>query len=157
MRTAPATLHFVSPIGSPCTTLYRALKPQVDARQWACVPPSRHVRPGDVVIVDLSDSHPAVDPRRLQPLLARATLCLIPGAASIRPHWLELAARPGVHVLGPRSGDGPTGDLRLAEVLRLVQGPSGEHVANLVLSVEPLLRFVQPLVEAVCLDPWKIR
>jgi len=36
-------------------------------------------------------------------------------------------------------------------------GPSGRRVAELVLNAEPTFRFVQPLVEALCQDPWSIR
>jgi hypothetical protein len=152
-----ATVHVLATAGSAAVALCRALKSKVDARHWAAAPPVHEVRPGDLVVVDLSDPHPPVEPRALQPLLGRAALCLIPGNAPISPHWLDLAARPDVHVLGVSPGEGQTGDTRVTDLLRLVQGPSGNRVADLVLSAEPTLRAVQSLVEAVCLDPWSIR
>lgn len=107
------------------------------------------------MVVDLSDPHPSVEPGGLQALLARVTLCLLPGHALISPQWLDLAAQPGVHVLAARSRQ--TGDATVTELLRLVEGPDGGRVADLVLSAEPALGPVHNLVKAVCLDPWSIR
>jgi hypothetical protein len=150
-----ATVHVLATAGSAAVALCRALKPKVVARHWAAAPPVHEVRPGDVVVVDLTDAHHPVDPSRLQPLLGRGTVCLIPGDAPISPHWLDLASQPGVHVLSASSRQ--TGDATVAELLRLVQGPTGRRVAELVLNAEPTLRFVEPLVEVLCGEPWSIR
>jgi hypothetical protein len=112
------------------------------------------VRAGDIVIIDLTDPHQSLEPLRVHHLLGRATLCLLPGEAPINPQWLDLAAQPDVHVLAPTSRK--TGDT-VTEVFRLLKGPSGSKVAELVLRAEPALRPVQDLVEAVCLDPWSVR
>jgi len=149
-----ATVHLLGVSGS-AATLSRALKPKVEARVWASAPPAHEVRPGDVVVVDLTDRHASVEPRRLQPLLGRATVCLLPGDTPISPQWLNIASQPGVHVLSVSSRQ--VGDVTVAELLRLVGGPSGRRVAELVLNAEPTFRFVQPLVEALCQDPWSIR
>src|SRR5437667_4215101 len=150
-----ATVHVLGPTDSAGATLCRALKPNVDARLWTAAPPLHEVRPGDLIVVDLSDRSPGVEPRRLAPLIGRATLCLVPGNAPISPDWLDLASRPGVHVLSASARQ--PGVVPVAELRRLVLGPSGSRVADLVLSAEPTLRFVHPLVEALCLDPWSIR
>jgi len=112
------------------------------------------VRAGDVVVVDLTDAHPSVEPRRLHELLGRATVCLLAGNAPISPHWLDLASQPSVHVLTASSRN--TVDT-VTELLRLAQGPDGRMIANLVFRAEPALRPLSALVEAVCLAPWSIR
>ena len=111
-------------------------------------PRAQEVRPWDVIVVDLTNPHAAVDPRRLQPLLGCARLCLVPGNAPINPQWLDLASRPGVQVLTTTWRD---------ELLRLIQGPGGDRIAELVLAAEPALEPLKLLVEAVCRDPWAIR
>ncbi len=150
-----ATVHVLGPTGGSAAALCRGLKPKVDARLWTAVPPAHQVRPGDLVVVDLTDRHPFLEPRGLQPLLGRATLCLIPGDTPISPQLLDIASQPGVQVLSASSRR--LGDVTATELLRLVQGPSGRRVADLVLNAEPALRLVQPLVEALCQDPWSIR
>ncbi len=149
------TVHVLGPTGGSAAALCRGLKPKVDARLWTAVPPAHKVRPGDLVVIDLTDRHASLEPRGLQPLLGRVTLCLIPGDTPINPHWLDIASQPGVQVLSASSRR--LGDVTATELLRLVQGPSGRRVADLVLNAEPALRFVQPLVEALCQDPWSIR
>jgi hypothetical protein len=120
----------------------------VDARHWAAAPPAQEVRPGDVVVIDLTNPHAAIEPRRVQPLLGCVTLCLLPGNAPIHPHWLDFASHPGVQILTTSWRD---------ELLRLIQGPGGDRIAELVLDAEPALDPLKPLVEAVCRDPWAIR
>lgn len=137
--------------------LCRALRPTVHVRQWAAVPRVQEVNAGDVVVVDLTSSHPPAEARSLHTFLGRATLCLIPGEAPISPQWLDLASQPEVHVLSVHSRNKPTGDVTLTEVLRLLQGPGGSRIADLVLSAEPALQSLRSLVEAVCIDPWSIR
>jgi len=143
-----ATVHLLGSVDSACATLCRDLKSKVDARHWAAAPPAREVRPGDVVVVDLTNPNAAVEPRRVQPLLGCATLCLLPGNAPISPHWLDFASHPGVQVLTSSWRD---------ELLRLIQGPGGDRIAELVLDAEPALDPLKRLVEAVCRDPWSIR
>ena len=126
----------------------RALTSKVNARHWAAAPPAQAVRPWDVIVVDLTNPHAAVEPRRVRPLLGCATLCLLPGNAPIHPHWLDFASQPGVQVLSTSWRD---------ELLRLIQGPGGDRIADLVLDAEPGLDPLKPLVEAVCRDPWSIR
>jgi len=149
------TVHLLGSIGSAAAVSVRVLRARVRTRLWASVPPKHELLPGDLVVVDLNDRGATVEPRLLQPLLERATLCLIPGDVAVSPQWLELAAQPRVHVLSMSARR--TGDVTVAELLRLIQGPSGGRVAELVFETEPALRFVQPLVEAVCNDPWSIR
>lgn len=152
----PGTVHILSPADGPCATVWRGLQSTVQVRHWAAAPPAHEVRPGDVVVVDLTYPHHTVEARSLHVLLARATLCLIPGNSPISPQWLDLASRPDVHVLRIISGYGRT-DVTMSEILRMVRGPAGSRVADLVLRAEPALRSVNSLVEAVCLDPWSIR
>lgn len=142
------TVHLLGPTGSTCATLCRALKPDVSARQWAGAPRPHEVRPGDVVVVDLTNSLATIEPRGLQPLVGCATLCLLPGNAPINPHWLDFASQPGVQVLTTSWRDA---------LLRLIQGPGGDRIAELVLDAEPALDPLKPLVAAVCRDPWLIR
>src|SRR5467141_2037886 len=68
-----ATVHVLGPAGGSAAALCRGLKPTVDARLWTAIPPAHEVRPGDLVVVDLTDRHPFLEPRGLQPLLGRAT------------------------------------------------------------------------------------
>src|SRR5881394_3060986 len=75
------TIHLLGPTDSASTVLGRDLKSKVAARHWASVPRIRDVWAGDVVVVDLTRPHGAIDPRHLQPLLGCATLCLLPGNA----------------------------------------------------------------------------
>lgn len=153
MRDAlPRTVHILSPPGRPLATLCGVLRPTVHVRDWAAAPPAHEVRTGDVVVVDLTYPQPPVEVRSLLALLGRATLCLVPSDSPISPNWLDIASQPGVHVLRGR-----TGDETVTQVLRMVQGPSGGRIADLVLSAEPLLCSVKSLVEAVCVDPWSIR
>ena len=148
----PGTVHILSPPGRPLANLYGALRPTVHVRNWAAAPPAHEVRSGDFVVVDLTHPQPRVEVRSLDLLLRRATLCLIPGDSLINPHWLDLASQPGVHVLGGR-----TADERVTKLLCLIQGPSGNSIADLVLSAEPALQSLRALVETVCIDPWSIR
>ncbi len=148
----PGTVHILSPPDRPLANLSGALRPTVDVRNWAGAPPPHEVRSGDFVVVDLTNPLPPVEVRSLDLLLRRATLCLIPGDRPISPHWLDLASQPGVHVLRGR-----TRDERVANLLCLVNGPSGSRLAGLVLNAEPALRELRSRVEAVCFDPWSIR
>jgi hypothetical protein len=143
-----ATVHLLGPVDSACATMCRALTSKVNARHWAAAPPAHEVRPWDVVVVDLTNPRAAIEPRRLQPLVGCATLCLLPGNAPINPHWLDFASQPGVQVLTASWREG---------LLRLIQGPGGDRIAELVLDAEPALDPLKPLVEAVCRDPWSIR
>jgi len=147
-RMHSATVHLLGPVDSACATMCRALPSKVDARHWAAPPPAQEVRPGDVVVVDLTNPHAAIEPRRLQPLIGCTTLCLVPGSAPINPQWLDFASQPGVHVLTTSWRDG---------LLRMIHGPGGDRIAQLVLDAEPALDPLKPLVEALCQDPWSIR
>lgn len=144
----PATLHLLGPVDSTCATMCRDLESKVDARHWACVPPARDVGAGDIVVVDLTNPRATIEPCRLQPLVGCATLCLVPGNAPIHPQWLDLASQPGVHVLTAGWHD---------RLLRLIQGPGGDRIAELVLDAEPALDPLKALVVVVCCDPWSIR
>ena len=147
-RMHPATVHLLGPAGSASATMCRTLESNVAARHWVTAPCAQEVRPWDVVVVDLTNPHAAIDPRRLQPLLGAATLCLVPGNAPINPQWLDFASQPGVQVLTASWRD---------ELLRLIQGPGGDRIAELVLDAEPALDPLTPLVRAVCRQPWAIR
>lgn len=129
-----------------------SLRHGVHVRHWSATPPAHQVRDGDILVVDLTNSQPPAEMRSLDSLLPRATLCLLPGDSPISSHWLDLASQPGVHVLRGR-----TGDERLTGLLRFVHGPNASRIADLVLSVEPALRSLGALVEAVCSAPWSIR
>jgi len=142
------TLHLLGPTDSACAILSRAFKSNVEARHWTTVPRAQDVWAGDVVVVDLTNPHAAIDPRQLHPLLGCATLCLLPGNAPINPHWLDFASHPGVQILTRGWRD---------ELLRLIQGPGGDRIAALVIDAEPALDRLKPLVAALCLDPWSIR
>lgn len=143
-----ATVHLLGSDVSAYATLCRALKAKVDARHWTAAPSAQEVWPGDVVVVDLTNPHTAVEPRRVQSLVGCATLCLLPGNAPINPLWLDFASQPGVQVLTASWRD---------QLLRLLQGPGGDRIAELVLDAEPALGPLKPLVTAVCRDPWSIR
>lgn len=144
--------------GGIYATLHLALGSTSDIRRWTAVPPAHAVRPGDLLVVDLNDAAPSTNPRRLQVLLGRAALYLIPGDAPIAPSWLELASQPDVHVLPSNSAHGRRGDAAVVgEVLRLMQGPSDAGIGDLVLRAEPGLRVLESLVHVVCLGPWYIR
>jgi hypothetical protein len=142
------TVHLLGSNYSACAILSRALKFNAGARHWASVPRTKDVWPGDVVVVDLTNPHSAIDPGRLQALIGCATLCLLPGNAPINPKWLDFAARPGVRILTTSWH---------AELLRLLQGPGGRRIAELVLEAEPALEPLKALVEALCRDLWSIR
>src|SRR4026209_2976234 len=117
-----ATVHLLGPTDSASATMCRTLESKVTTRHWMTAPRAQEVRPWDVIVVDLTNPHAAVDPRRLQPLLGCARLCLVPGNAPINPQWLDLASRPGVQVLTTTWRD---------ELLRLIQGPGGDRIAEL--------------------------
>src|SRR5258705_4372239 len=130
-----ATVHVLGPTGGSAAALCRGLKLKVDARLWTAVPPAHKVRPGDLVVIDLTDRHASLEPRGLQPLLGRVTLCLIPGDTPINPHWLDIASQPGVQVLSASSRR--FGHVTAAELLLPVQGTNGRRGAGFVLNVEP--------------------
>src|SRR5258706_976682 len=117
-----ATVHVLGPTGGSAAALCRGLKPKVDARLWTAVPPAHKVRPGDLVVIDLTDRHASLEPRGLQPLLGRVTLCLIPGDTPINPHWLDIASQPGVQVLS--ASFRRFGDCKATKVLRPISGPT---------------------------------
>jgi AraC-like DNA-binding protein len=128
-------------------------------RFWRAAPPPDEVQSSDLIVVDLSDPPRWAEPNALGVLVNKgATLCLVLGDALVPPSWVELARRPEVRVLRCGIGHGRLGyGAIVMEVLERVRGPAGERIAALVLETEPELRAVESLVQAVCLEPWRIR
>jgi transcriptional regulator GlxA family with amidase domain len=83
---------------------------------------------------------------------------LVLGDNLIDPSWVELACLPQVRVLKCREDHGQICyDAIVAEVLERILGPTAESIATLVLRTEPTLDPVGALVQAVCIEPWRIR
>jgi hypothetical protein len=114
------------------------------------------VSPGDLVVVDL-DHVPALALRVLEQVVRRTNLLLVPGQKPIPPCWLEFATRQGVKVVASSSREPRDHTRLLVEVLSRIRGPSGDHLARLVVEVEPTFRALAHLVEAICTEPWRIR
>lgn len=146
------TLHILGQDDRLIAMLRESLRSAIQIRHWVAIPPVHEVHVGDTFVIDLTNHQPPVETRSLDALLRRATLCLLPGDSPISAQWLDFASQPDVHVLAGR-----TGEERGTRLLSFLQGPSGTYIADLVLSAEPALESLRPLVEAVCIDPWLIR
>lgn len=128
-------------------------------RFWSAAPPPDEVHSGDLIVVDLSDPPRWAEPDALEVLVNKgATLCLVLGDTLVAPSWVELARRPEVRVLRCGIGHGRLGyGAIVMDVLERVRATAGERMAALVLEAEPELRALASLVQAVCLEPWRIR
>jgi hypothetical protein len=145
--------------GGLYSALTAALEQSAHVRPWGGVPPLREVRAGDVLVVDLRDPPRYADLSSLESCLAKgAGVCLVIGDSLIAPAWVEIARLPGVRILHCSLHDGQRcHSAVVAELLERVRGPTGERITTLVLQSESVLLPVEWLVQAICVDPWRIR
>jgi AraC-like DNA-binding protein len=140
-----------------CSALCGAVAEFTRLRFWSAVPPPHEVHTGDLIVVDLSDPPRCTDPRVFEDFLVnRATLCLALGNAFVAPSWVEIACLPQVRVF-QCGHEQSSYDAVITEVLERVRGPTSERITRLVLQAEPALHPVECFVQAVCLEPWRIR
>ena len=93
------------------------------------------------------------DAPNLLPLLTRLEVWLVAGERAVSPGWLDAVRWPGVKLT--HGGEGF--DAVASALLRRIEGPTGAEISALVLSREPGLTEVAPLVRAVCERAWEVR
>jgi hypothetical protein len=131
-----------------------------EVRLWGVVPRSWEVHADDLLVVDLTEPMPCVEPGPLHALAKKgATLFFVLGESLIAPAWLEeIASLPDVRLFRCRTTRAQVGFRAVVtEALERVRGPGAERISTLVLQNEPALRPLERLVHAVCSQPWRIR
>jgi hypothetical protein len=152
-------VHVVTRVRSGLTQALRmALEPGASVRPWEGIPRLSDVAATDIVVADLTDFPCAVDQERLRGLLDCADLWLVVEAGVPSSEFLAVLARASANIVKCTALERREGFLRLTNLLNSkLEGPSADHIVDLVLSKEPFLRPAEQLVTAVCRWPHDIR
>ncbi len=158
MQSKPV-VHVVSRARSGLArALSRALQPEAAVRAWEAFTRLTDIAAKDTVVADLCDFPGSPDPDRLQGLLSRADLWLLVEKGAPYADFLHMPARADARVVPCTAAERSEGFVRLAGALSaMLEGPSSEELAALVLTKEPLLRPLADLLGAVCAHPREIR
>ena len=131
---------------------------RVRVRQYPVLPSPRHLAPGDVLIVALENPDHQPTPRELLPFLDRHDVWLAYGNGSISAQWLEAAHWPHLHFVHCGEMNRAAGMQSLAaSLVKQFIGPGSQEIAELVIDRERVLGQAEPLVRAVCEQPWAVR
>ncbi len=158
MQLKPVVHVIVARRDGLANALERALWPDVRVQRWDVVPSLNQVCRDDVVIVDLADLPAATPKEKAAPAGLRIYLVL--GNTPVPPDWVAMLAEPPERVRLIRCSNAArlTGFRPVvAAVKEIVQGPTPDDIAALVLGAEPVLVSAQHLVGTLLRRPWDVR
>jgi hypothetical protein len=125
---------------------------------WGSAVQRLSVKSCSVVVVDLLDGGPPIQPCALLPLASGATVWLVAGPRPVASDWLDLAHEPGVHVERCPPERVTEGLERVvAAIERALRGPTLQQLAALVLQREPRFLGAAELLTPILEHPWEIR
>jgi hypothetical protein len=143
--------------GGACLALRVALPGRFSVRHCESLAEVGAARPGDIAVVDLSDTGPRVRTKDIAVLARGGAAFIVCGDAPVDPAWLTFVSERRVAVV-QRSGtaDAGYGPL-IAALVEATRRRPKEELTRRILSLNPALDPAANLVKAIAENPWKVR